>query len=237
MYSGIPFRTTCNLLYVFNLFCWHFVYIVVLIWVSLLKPSGNSNGFRLATILLVAGVYHFLHLTTHQDEMTWHHVSSAFARYFIAFPGGVLAAYGLREHAKLRILPLGVPSIYNALRISGVALAMYAVLGGLVPASISFWPGNVVNTETFEMWIGVPPLAFRTLIGLILAISTIRALEVFNLETGDVSKVWNTFHLSMRNANVSHDPYDGAIQRYIMRIAGPIYLQISGTSERNLTTD
>lgn len=201
--------------------------------VSLLKPSGKLKWLSTApTILFVAWVFitFFVLTTLYQDEMTWHHVSSAFARYFIAFPGGVLAAYGLREHAKLRILPLGVPSIYNALRISGVALAMYAVLGGLVPASISFWPGNVVNTETFEMWIGVPPLAFRTVIGLVLAISTIRALEVFNLETE--RRIESLEHVSIVNAErerIARDLHDGAIQK--VYTAGLLVRSISKLAE------
>ena len=37
--------------------------------------------------------------------LTWYRVSNALARDFIAFPGGLLAAYGLREHAIKRIAP------------------------------------------------------------------------------------------------------------------------------------
>jgi len=116
------------------------------------------------------------------------------------------------------------------LRISGVTLAAYAVLGGLVPASISFWPGNVVNTETFEMWIGVPPLAFRTLIGLILAISTIRALEVFNLETE--RRIESLERVSIVNAErerIARDLHDGAIQK--VYTAGLLVRSISKLAE------
>jgi signal transduction histidine kinase len=185
--------------------------------VSLLKLSGKLQWLSAAPVILfVAWVFitFFVLTTLYQAETTWHHVSSALARYFIAFPGGLLAAYGLREHAKRRILPLGVPSIYNALRVSGVSLAAYAVLGGLLPASIPLWPGNVFNVETFEAWIGMPPLVFRTLIGFILAISTIRALEVFNLETE--RRIEDLERESIVNAErerLARELHDGAIQK------------------------
>jgi len=185
--------------------------------VSLLKPLGKLKWLSNAPmILFVAWVFitFFVLTTLYQTQMTWHHASSALARYLIAFPGGLLAAYGLREHAIRRILPLGVSSIYNALRISGITLGVYAILGGLIPPPTPFWPGNVLNADTVQMWIGIPPLVFRALIGFILAIATIRALEVFNLETERL--IENLEHTSIVNAErerIARDLHDGAIQK------------------------
>jgi signal transduction histidine kinase len=185
--------------------------------VSLLKPFGINKWLAAApTALFILWVFttFFVLTTLYRDEITWHHVSNAFARYFIAFPGGLLAAYSLREHAKHRILPLNTPTIYAALRVSGIALGAYAILGGLVPAPIPFWPGVVLNADTVQRWIGIPPLAFRALIGLLLAVSTIRALEIFQLETDQrIELLERDSILNAERERIARDLHDGAIQK------------------------
>jgi signal transduction histidine kinase len=185
--------------------------------VSLLKPSGKLRWLSAApsTLLIIWVFVTFFVLTTvYQDQKIWHHTSNALARYFIAFPGGLLAAYSLRKHAQQRILPLGVRSIYNALRVTVVSLCGYAILGGLVPLPIPFWPGNVINAETIETWIGIPPLVFRTLIGFVLAISTIRALEIFNLETQRrIERLEHDSIVHAERERLARDLHDGAIQK------------------------
>jgi len=52
------------------------------------------------------------------DLMTWHHTANALARYFIGFPAGLLAAFGLRRQALERIAPLNVPHIVYDLPIT-----------------------------------------------------------------------------------------------------------------------
>ncbi len=185
--------------------------------VSLLKPSGRLKWLSTApTAIFVLWVFFTFFVLTpiYQDEMTWHHISSAVARYFIAFPGGLLAAYALRIHAVRRIQPLGVPAVYNALRVTGISLAAYAILGGLVPLPIPFWPGTILNAQTFESWLGVPPLAFRALIGLALSISTIRALEVFDLETERrIETLERDSILTAERERLARDLHDGALQK------------------------
>lgn len=185
--------------------------------VSLLKPFGIKRWLISApTVLLVIWVFvtFFVFTTLYQDEITWHHVSNTFARYFIAFPGGLLAAYALREHAKRRILPLKAPAIYNALRVSGVALGVYAILGGLITPPVPFWPGSFVNSETLTGWIGVPPMVLRAMIGLLLAVSTIRALEIFKLETDQrIEALERESLLNAERERLARDLHDGAIQK------------------------
>jgi signal transduction histidine kinase len=185
--------------------------------VSLLKPSGKLKWLSTApTALFVLWVFvtFFILTPIYQDQRMWHHVSNALARYFIAFPGGLLAAYSLREHARLRILPLKVPAIYNALSVSGISLGAYAILGGLISPPIPLWPGNIVNSETIENWLGIPPMVFRALIGLLLSVSTIRTLEIFKIETEQ--RIEALEHDSIVNAErerLARDLHDGAIQK------------------------
>ena len=201
--------------------------------VSLLKPSGKLKWLSTApTALFVLWVFvtFFILTPIYQDETTWHHVSNALARYFIAFPGGLLAAYSLREHARLRILPLKVPAIYNALSVSGIALGAYAILGGLITPPIPLWPGNIFNSETIENWIGIPPMVFRALIGLLLSVSTIRALEIFKLETEQrIEALERDSIVNAERERLARDLHDGAIQK--VYTAGLLVRSISKLTE------
>jgi signal transduction histidine kinase len=148
------------------------------------------------------------------DLDLWSRTANALSRYSMGFPGGLLAAYGLRVHAIRRIKPLDVPVIFRTLRVAGISLAIYAILGGLIPPPVDFFPGNIVNAATFTRAVGVPPLVFRTLISLVTAIAVIRSLEIFDLETQrkieelEQQQVINTEH-----ERLARELHDGAIQK------------------------
>jgi signal transduction histidine kinase len=146
--------------------------------------------------------------------VTFFRTANALARYSIAFPGGLLAAYGLREHAIKRIAPLQVPAIYNTLRVAGIALALYALFAGLIPPRVSFPPGNFLNARTFEQWIGLPPMVIRSVIGMVLAVAIIRALEVFEVETQRrIEALEQESIISAERERLARELHDGAIQK------------------------
>lgn len=185
--------------------------------VLLLRPQGRNrwlnsvHGPLLATWFLIA---FFLLRAGVPDTTTWYNLSNALARYFIGFPAGMLAAYALRKHTYERILPLNVPHIIRMLRFSGVMMALYAVLSGLIPPPIPVFPGNIVNTDTFELALGIPVPVFRSLVGLGLTLATIRALEVFDLETDRMIEVMEQQQiLSDERNRLARDLHDGAIQK------------------------
>jgi signal transduction histidine kinase len=156
----------------------------------------------------------FVILPLEPDLEIWHHISNALARYFIGFPGGLLAAYGLRIHALRRIQPLNVPVIFSTLRVAGIALGMYAILGGLIPAPIDFFPGNILNAHTFEQFVGIPLIIFRTLISLVIAVSVIRSLEIFTLETQrKIEELEQGQIINAEHERLARDLHDGAIQK------------------------
>jgi signal transduction histidine kinase len=223
-----------NLLFVIQLFLLTLSFTFLFSFgVSLLKPSGKLKWLSTApTALFVLWVFvtFFILTPIYQDQRMWHHVSNALARYFIAFPGGLLAAYSLREHARLRILPLKVPAIYSALSISGISLGAYAILGGLITPPIPLWPGNIINSETIENWIGIPPMVFRTLIGLLLSVSTIRALEIFKIETEQrIETLERDSIVNAERERLARDLHDGAIQK--VYTAGLLVRSISKLTE------
>jgi signal transduction histidine kinase len=185
--------------------------------ISVLRPFNQKGwlaGVPAALLILWVFVSFFVALPFESDMENWHHLVSALARYFIGFPGGLLAAYGLRVHAIRRIQPLNVPVIFSTLRVAGIALGIYAILGGLIPSPIDFFPGNILNSYTFEQFVGIPLILFRTLSSLVIAISVIRSLEIFTLETQrKIEELEQQQIINSEHERLARDLHDGAIQK------------------------
>ncbi|MBM3126824.1 MAG: hypothetical protein FJZ87_17445 [Chloroflexi bacterium] len=185
--------------------------------VAVLRPQGHGRWLHALAGSLFVGwmvVSFIVLLPAMVDEHLWRHTAIALARYFIGFPGGLLAGYGLRMHTIQRIKPLDVPNIVRNLRVVGFSLGIYALLGGLIPPSVSFFPGNLVNTRTFTQAIGAPPWVFRSIIGLVIAVAIIRALEIFEVETGRrIAALEQKQIIAAEREKLSRELHDGAIQK------------------------
>jgi signal transduction histidine kinase len=184
---------------------------------ALLYTGKRGRWFHWLTGLLLIGwiITMFVILpSTISDERPWRYTANALARYFIGFPGGLLAAYGLRHHTMLRIKPLNVPKIVLTLQVAGIALGIYALLGGLIPPPVDFFPGNVINRVTFTELIGIPPLVFRSLVGLVIAVALIRALEIFDVETERrIEELEQHQIVTAERERLARELHDGAIQK------------------------
>jgi signal transduction histidine kinase len=185
--------------------------------VTLLRPLDRGRWLQHVAAILFAGwvllVFGVL-LRLIPDFFVWHNTAEALAGYFIGFPGGLLAAYGLRQQTFKRIAPLNVPHIVTMLRVAGFALALYAFFGGLIPPPVPFFPGNVLNTVTFERATGVPPEIVQSIIGLVLAYTFIRALEIFEVETTRrIEAMEQQQILAAERDRIARDLHDGVIQK------------------------
>jgi signal transduction histidine kinase len=185
--------------------------------VTLLKPLGEMRWLHAVPGALFALWFFFSFFPLprlYPDFHTWHDIADALARYFIGFPGGLVAAYGLRQHALDRIKPLRVPHIVNMLRFAGIMLAFYAVLSGLIPPPVPFFPGNILNSEVVADWIVFPPPVLRSVVGLGLVIAIIRALEVFDLETERIIESMEQQQIvTTERERLGRELHDGAIQK------------------------
>lgn len=152
---------------------------------ALLRPLRYGGRLRLLvggwhvlfTLLMVSAA-----LTNRYDLKIFHDHIEALAGYMIAFPGGLFAAYGLREQTYRLIAPLDAPDVVRMLRTAGITLALFGVLRGLIPPPIQFFPGTWLNLQTFEEFTGVPLLVFLLILGGVLLFSMARALEIFYVE-------------------------------------------------------
>jgi signal transduction histidine kinase len=185
--------------------------------IALLRPLGRArwlHGFPAGLMLIWVLVIFFVILPFQTDAASWYRTANALARYLIGFPGGILAAYALREHTFTRIAQLNVPRIVNTLRIAGIGLGIYAILAGLIPPPVDFFPGNLVNSQSFMQSIGIPVIVFRSTIGLIIVVAFIRALEIFDLETQRRIESLEQQHIiNAEHERLARELHDGAIQK------------------------
>ena len=184
--------------------------------IVVLPSSTRAQGFHWLsiTVFSVWVIAAFIIFPSNPNELEWRRIANALARYLIGFPGGMLAAYGLRAHTLQRIKPLNVPKIVQMFQIAGISLGIYAVVGGLVTPPVIFFPGNIINTDTFTEFFGVPPLVLRSLVSMMIAFTVIRALEIFSLETD--RRIEQLEQLQIINAEqerLARDLHDGAIQK------------------------
>jgi signal transduction histidine kinase len=148
------------------------------------------------------------------DFNTWFNTASALARYFIGLPGGLLAAYALRKHTLQRITPFNVPQIVRAMQAAGIAMAVYALATGLIVAPVNFFPGNWLNSDTFTHYLLVPPQLVRALIGLVMAVTIIRVLEIFDVETSrQIEAMKQQQMLADERERIARELHDGTIQK------------------------
>jgi signal transduction histidine kinase len=166
------------------------------------------------------------------DFTTWFNTSGALARYFIGLPGGLLAAYALRKHTLQRIAPFNVPQIVRALEAAGITMALYAMSAGLIVTPVNFFPGNWLNTDTFTRYLLVPPQLVRALLGLIIAVTTIRVLEIFDVETSrQIESMKQRQILADERERIARELHDGTIQK--VYTAGLLVKSAQNLAERD----
>ncbi len=184
---------------------------------ALLAPLKHRQWLHIGFALLIIAwvllsAFPFRHWFT--DFAVWTNAVDALARYFIGLPSGLLAAYALREHTMKRIEPLDVPRIVRALRLSGITMAIYALAAGLIVPPVPFIPGNWLNTETFTQYLLIPPQLVRAMIGLAMALTTIRVLEIFDVETSrQIEAMEQDRIVRDERERIARELHDGSIQK------------------------
>jgi signal transduction histidine kinase len=139
--------------------------------------------------------------------------ADAWARYLLGISGAVVAAIGLRAQTRQRMSEPEFASPSRAFQVASLALVAYAVLGGLVVSPVAFFPASMLNTDTVLNVLGVPVQVLRSMVGLVLAVSIVRGLEVFRVEVDRrVEQMEQAQILTAERERISRELHDGAIQ-------------------------
>ncbi|MBW4437800.1 MAG: hypothetical protein KME04_11735 [Pleurocapsa minor GSE-CHR-MK-17-07R] len=164
-------------------------------------------------IMLLWGIGFWLSFSFLPTIESWHLQATIWARYLLCLPGSLLAAYALRYQTQTSIAPLQIGSIYRTLRLAGATLLAYAFVGGMVVPPADFFPASVLNNSLFENTIGIPVQVFRTLVGLVLAFTIIRALEIFEIELDQLLEQMEVERIqSGERERIGQEIHDGAVQ-------------------------
>jgi signal transduction histidine kinase len=107
---------------------------------------------------------------------------NAAIRYTYGFWGAFLLGGGLFHYGESLKKSENINTLRLYFKASGAAFAAYALFSGIVVDKISYFPGDIINTQSFLDTFHFPVQALRGLCALIIAIASIRALGIFKLE-------------------------------------------------------
>lgn len=152
----------------------------------LVESAGRCRAWLLwvpqlafATWLTSFLLYPFL--TTNQSNLWWIETSEAWTRYLLGSGAALLSIYALKlQFDEFRSQAMG--HLIRYLRWAMLAFALYVLVGCLIVPKAPFFPANVLHTTWFLEWTGIPIEILRAISGLIMAVSIIRVLEIFDIE-------------------------------------------------------
>ncbi|MBU0703079.1 MAG: sensor histidine kinase [Chloroflexi bacterium] len=105
-------------------------------------------------------------------------VGEIVARYTLALPGGLVGALGLRRQTYRTVGREQLSLVKIHLRVTGIALIAYALLGGLVGPAAPFFPASWLNQDTLLRMTGIPIALLRGLCGIGITYGIVRTLSV-----------------------------------------------------------
>jgi len=139
--------------------------------------------------------------------------ANVWARYLLGFTGALVAALGLRQQTRKRIQSQEFSHIARTFQVASLALVAYAIFAGLFVPSALFFPANLINVEAVVNLFGLPPQVLRSLAGLVLVISVVRGLEIFEVEVDRrIEEMEQTQILLTERERIGRELHDGAIQ-------------------------
>ncbi|KAA3665172.1 MAG: hypothetical protein DWQ04_01890, partial [Chloroflexi bacterium] len=103
------------------------------------------------------------------------------ARYILAIPGALLAAWAIYIEQQ-SFHRHGLTKSGNDLLRAAMALIIYGLIGQIFVKSSFLFPSNIVNSDLFLQIFGIPVQLFRAFSATVMAVFVVRALRAFEFE-------------------------------------------------------
>lgn len=133
------------------------------------------------------------------------------ARYGLAVPGALAAAWGLSWQARYVRL-MGLERIGSYFQVAAYVFVGYAFLSAITPRA-DFFPAAVLNYDMLIQLIGVPAPVFRAMAGIAIAYFVIRGSEIFDVETDRMlEEVAQARAVSADRERIGRELHDSIIQ-------------------------
>lgn len=113
--------------------------------------------------------------------INWLLISESWSRYLLAFPAGLLTAYGLALQIP-EVKKINNTGVVRNLWVANITFCLFAIFSGLVIPPYLGGVGKIINNETFYNTFGLPIELFRTVTALIITWSITNMLVIFDLE-------------------------------------------------------
>jgi len=124
-------------------------------------------------------------------------------RYTYGFWGSLFLGIGLYYYGDSLKETQHITRLKYYFKIAGVSFMCYSFFAGLVVPYVPYFPGFFLNEQWFQDTFHVPVQLFRALCALAIAISSIKALEIFRHEL--IEKLNESFvQIKEFNSNASH---------------------------------
>lgn len=120
-------------------------------------------------------------LVSPQNQEWWFAISDIWARYLLAFPGGLLSGYAMFNQRR-QFEEFDVPSMTRTLLIAAVSIGFYAFAAGFIVPYAPVIPKILLNSQYFFKATGFPVEFFRALSGIFMSFFILKILKVFDIE-------------------------------------------------------
>ena len=110
------------------------------------------------------------------SEITWFDLLNVLARYLLAFPGAVLAAFALRIQA-VQSNGEERPHMLTHLTIAAIGFFVYGLTQVIVP-KVNIFPARILNTAVFSAWLGFPVQIVRATMAVMITMGMVRVTQL-----------------------------------------------------------
>ncbi len=150
------------------------------------RPSENDNyratvfwTVGLAAIWLTAVIV--VIVRQHPCGPACWAASDVLSRYILAIPASLLAAWAMLKQ-RTTYIEKEMPNCARDITWAALTLLLYGVVGQFFTRETFLFPANVVNSDLFRQFFGIPVQLFRGLLAAGMAIFVIRAIRSFELD-------------------------------------------------------